>query len=38
MRSLAQTPTRADERFWLVANIVLVGLAAATVLAAIGLG
>ena len=38
MRSMTQTPTRADERSWLVANFVLLGLAAAAVLAAIGLG
>ena len=38
MRTLAQSPTRADERFWLVANLALIGLALAAVFAAIGLG
>lgn len=36
MRSATQA--RADERFWLLANLALVGLAAAAVVAAIGLG
>jgi hypothetical protein len=34
----SMTQTRSDERFWLVANLALIGLVSAAVLAAIGLG
>jgi hypothetical protein len=38
MRSMTQTQTRQDERFWLAANLALLGLVAAAVLAAMSLG